>query len=409
VQFIYLLITVACGGLAMGYTKFYFLSYMSHEVYTMADKVWIIQIVGAIMTGAAFLAYFVGAPLSSAFQKRHVLLISFGGAALLLTIGILSGWSGTVWLYTALIGWQMGIFKGVRRTPIPYESKRSGRSTEYINGRLNSVFLISMLGGIPLAVALYNWSPDFGAWFGVAVLASGAFFGSLCVYEGEKERLKKYSDVSCGLMGSSLKLLRQYPVYLLSTPLLTGMASVLSLAVTVYAEEMMLGTDVECSFVSVYAAIGIMVGNIISPKFTKVRYPAVSVSGLIMVILTLCIPSTVTLMAPSPIIQDNVLIYWIITAIIIVHSACLGFSSNLMDSEYLRLVHRDKNEGGGTAMLSAMSSFFIFGLGALVSGGIIKGNLGYIGQYYFLAGVITLSTAMVIMLAVKKRAPVLTP
>jgi len=80
-----------------------------------------------------------------------------------------------------------------------------------------------------------------------------------------------------------------------------------------------------------------------------------------------------------------------------------------MDSEYLRLVHRDKNEGGGTAMLSAMSSFFIFGLGALVSGGIIKGNLGYIGQYYFLAGVITLSTAMVIMLAVKKRAPVLTP
>ena len=62
-RFIFLLLACFFSALGLGYLKFFVLGYFSSDEgpYDLADKVWLIQTIGSIMTLGPMLAYVVAA------------------------------------------------------------------------------------------------------------------------------------------------------------------------------------------------------------------------------------------------------------------------------------------------------------------------------------------------------------
>ena len=184
----------------------------------------------------------------------------------ILTLGHFSGWPGSAWLYLFLIGLIMSVFAAAKMATVPIEAEDSGRSPFFVNGLLSAVFIVGMLAGLPLGTYCYDWSDLTGGsrWAsGFSFLASATAWG--LVYEDERKIA--FGKAYANLVEDSISLFVRHILYLLSSPLIWGVGGAVSLAVTAYAEQQKLGGATECSLMSLYAAIGIIVGNALSPRF----------------------------------------------------------------------------------------------------------------------------------------------
>ena len=377
--------------------KFFVLGYLSTEVYAAADKIWLIQVINSLMTVGPVLAYVLTAPLVSACKKRHVMSASALLTGTVLTLGHFSGWPGSAWLYVFLIGLIMSVFGAAKMSTVPIEARDSGRSPFFVNGLLSAVFIVGMLAGLPLGAYCYDWDFVRGIALGIGifVLASASAFGLVYKHERKIAFGKAYAN----LVEDSISIFVKYVLYLFSSPLIWGVAGAVSLAVTAYAEQRALGGATECSLMSLYAAIGIIAGNVLSPRFAPKRYSAAFLSGVALLVLVSGIPVFVEFGLHQ--VGHPHALYFPLAAYMIAIGFFFGICSNLIDAEYLQRVGEEGKEGTGASLHSFCIAGFAFLVGAIVGLSILRGWMDAISQFVLLSALIAIGVFPLFLLALK--------
>ncbi len=393
--YIYLLFTAMLGAFAIGYSKFFALGYISEVIYTPDDRAWIIQVIGSIMTIGPVLAFALSAPLASSFKKSQIMFTTSFMTAIALVIGYFSNWAGSSWLYLFIIGTLMGIYSVAKMSAVPLEAYKSGRTTDSVNAGLSIVFIVGMLLGIASGAKAYEWNITKGSWIGIMVFAMCAIPALFCKYPDEKSN--SFSNSFSELISDSLSLSFKYPFFLLSGPLLWGVASAVSLAVTAYANQVNLGSLSKCSFMPLFAAIGIIFGSLISTKFTKRRFSVAFFSALGMSISIIFIPIIIEYSIKNNIMPLNNL-YLVVACILIITGFFFGIATNLIDSELLFRAGRDKKEGTGAALQSIFVAFFSFIVGGGIGISILLNWLSSVSQFIALSAIVWFAMCAIICL-----------
>jgi len=225
----------------------------------------------------------------------------------------------------------------------------------------------------------------------------------MCYYRAEDSHLTPFKRSVSELIQDTKWLFSKYWIYIITVPMIWGVASAASLAVTAYAEERMLGTPTKCSLMAVYATVGVIVGNALSVKLRHVRHIASSICSAGLVVVIILIPVLVELLNPSPIIAENNAIYLVVAFALALFGLLFGFATNLLEAEYLSLIYSVGKEGTGAALLSAMTAFFPFMLGGSIALAVIFKLAGPVTQFGWLAVITMIPAGLVVLLFLKKR------
>lgn len=396
-KLVLLLLSCFFSALGLGYVKFFVLGYLSSEVYTTEDKIWLIQAINSLLTVGPVLAYVFTAPLVSACKKRHVMTGSTLLTGVVLTLGHFSGWPGSAWLYLFLIGLIMSVYAAAKMAAVPIEAKESGRSPFFVNGMLSAVFIVGMLSGLPLGAYCYEWDVLRGVALGIGIFVLASAFALGLTYRNERKI--PFGKAYANLVEDSISLFVKYFPYLVSSPLIWGVAGAVSLAVTAYAEQQELGGATECSLMSLYAAIGIILGNVLSPRLAPKRYGASFVSGLFILALIACIPVFVETGLSQ--VDDPKKIYFPLAVYIGFIGLFFGICSNLIDAEYLQRVGEEGKEGTGASLHSFCIAGFAFLVCAIVGLSILRGWMDAISQFVLLSALVAIGVIPLFALALK--------
>jgi len=377
--FIALLLATALTGFALGYSKLFWVGVLAGSIYTIQDKVWILQLAGALITIGPVLVYIVSGPMASASKKSRLMFLTSAACAIVYGLAFITGKGHWSWVYLFLTGLIMGVFSAGKMSCVVLESERSGRSPFTVNGAMSIVFLLGMLAGIPAGAHFGEFNPEQGLILSIIVFSLAAF-ASLQI-RFPKESLNDYQNSRQSLSRDTFTLLARLLPYLIASPLIWGVASSLSLAVTAYLEVKWVATAVGASLVSAYSALGIILGNALAPKLEKIRYEACLIFFGLMMLLIISYPVLFSLVplafvdpsltgdlfaqAREAAIQANNLYYWLAGLIMFLIGLCFGVVTNIIDAECLQRAREIGHEGTGAALQSAGVAFFSFLLGGL--------------------------------------------
>jgi long-chain-fatty-acid--[acyl-carrier-protein] ligase len=379
----WLTISTLFAGFGLGYVKFFLLSILSgHDV---SHKNWLIQVVGAIITLGPFLVVLAASPLASSIRKRFILGTTCITTFFLLAFGACTDWLGTAWWYLFASGLIMGFYLPAKNAAVPLEAKHDHRSTESVNATLNIAYLLGLLTGIPAATLLYETDYTSGVLVLLLAFFCAGLAGLLCKFPEEEPHLMPFGQAVTNSGKATRHLLTHHRLPILVSGLIWGLANAISLAITAYAELLELGNSFECSLMSVYAIVGVSIGNIYAVYLSEVRKTAV-VSGLITLFLT-------TAMVPpfcfiSLLFFSPATTYWLLASLVALLGVGFGISTNLIEGEFYRRVFAEGMEGGGGAVLSASTAFFSCILGLLVGTALHSHILGSQSQFLVLAGIV---------------------
>lgn len=382
-SFASLIVSVFFLSFGLGYVKFFGVGYITTKMYTPQDKGWILQVVGSLLTLGPTLIYFVAGPLAAAFNKRKVMASTALMTAALLFVGHLTGFVGTIWIYIILTGLITGFFNSTKMAAIPLQAVESGRSTTMVNGLLTIVFTVAMLTGIPVGMYFWETHPDIGIW-----IAIGVFTVAAVVSLGNRykiENLSSFSERSRLIFTDTATIFKKYWPFLFSGPVYWGVAGAVSLSITGFVEELKLGSATMCSLMSLWAAVGIIAGNVASNWLVRIKYLMACLCGIILIVLILSYPYLILWMSPSQIIAENTAMYWFAAFLFIGIGTVFGIVTNLVDSAYLEAVAKDKMEGQGAALQSALVSLFNFAISGAVGFSMYKNLLTSMNQFVVLA------------------------
>lgn len=367
----YILILLSfLSAFGLGYTKFFGLTYLSEQVYQQNDKTWIIQIVGAIMTIGPVIAYLFSSPMSASFPKRKLMLYSSFATALFIVIGYLSNWFGTAWLYLFFIGLFMGIFSVAKNALIPIVANHNNTPTKKVNATLSASFILGILSGIYFGTFAFHSNPDVGVAIGIIIFVVCALLPIFCIYNNEE--FIPFTAAKSACLENTITILFRYPYHLLSSSLLWGIAGALSLAITAYAEMEKLGSDTDCSLMSLYAAVGTIIGNILS---TKIKTKEFAHTLLFVFLFSALIFFTPFFISFNLNYFTHSQVYYLTTFLLVLTGACFGAATNLIDADFLKSVGNEKKEGPGAALQSALISLFSFLIGGGMAFAFLKGWL----------------------------------
>ncbi len=395
-NYIYLLLTTFLGAFALGYAKFFGIAHLSTAIYAPDDKLWIIQIVGSLMTIGPVFIYFIAAPLASAMKKKYLMALMSFMVFIILGFGFLTSWVGTIWFYLFATGLLMGAFSMAKMASVPLEAIRAKKSTDSVNAGVSITFVIGLLSGMVLGAKLYEMDIHIGTIIGIFIFAI-TIIPALFI-EFPEEKLDSFVDSANNILSDSLSVFFKYSLYLISGPLFWGIAGAVSLAAVAYAEQRMLGSFSECSFLNVFAAVGIIIGSSMSPKFGDKRFFSAFVTGITMVLIIIGFPVLVET-GLNKFALSTTCIYWGIAVLLFIFGIAFGCCVNLIDSELLHRAAKENREGITAAMQSACVALSSFIVGGLIGGAIYFELIGSVTQFAVLAVIGIIGLAFILILA----------
>ena len=203
--------------------------------------------------------------------------------AIMLLFGYVTEFVGSIWIYIVLTGLITGFFNSTKMAAVPLQAVESGRTTTMVYGVLTIIFTVAMLVGIPVGMYMWETYPQNGIWIAIGVFAGA---GILSIGNRYKiENLSPFIQRSRLIFSDTLLIVRNYWPFLLSGPVYWGVAGAVSLSITGFVEEVKLGGATMCSLMSLWAAVGIIAGNVASNWMVHIKYRIASICGVLLIIL----------------------------------------------------------------------------------------------------------------------------
>lgn len=393
-----LVVAAFLGAFGIGYVKFFFYRYLGEHVHPEAELTLIIQVVSALMTIGPVLFYPVSAPLAASFSKRYLMSVCSFLIVGLLLIGHMSGWVGSMWLYLFVIGLLISIFGISKVALIPLEANEGKYSTVTVNGIMSIVYVIGLLIGMALGTIVYEKiSPDTAFYLGVIIFLLCALVSLIPSYQTEHR--KPYLRSVSLLVEDTMRLAFRYPLYVLTSPVLWGVASALTLGITAYVEEKKISGPSGASIIPVFSAFGVIAGNAISTKLNSFRYITATITGLGMSVALFLVPLVVDY--GLTITDSPKHMYFPLAAYMVFLGFLFGICSNLIDAEFLQLAAADEREGTGAALQSTALSFFTALVAGFVGISLYFGWINVLTQFMILGCISFIAVILTMVLALQ--------
>ena len=364
--YIFLLISTFLSASVLGAFQFYMLEQLVAN-YGEESRDGLIQLISAIITIGPVVVYIISAPLAAAIKKSRVMTFSLTLAVAAIIIGGFTNWLGSPFLYLAIVGLALGIYSAGKMASVPLASNAIKKSTALTNAVMSVVFLLGILAGLPSGTMFYNIFPKTAFLFFAGMLSLSAYFGFLCNFPGEET--SSFLTEEKKLISETKILYKKYYLLLVSSPMLWGIAGATNMAITALVVRTKLATPQVAAFIPLWAAIGVITGTLISPAFNNFRYKAAIIAAVFMAGII-------------PFFPKFSYSYLVITLTTVTLGFFFGVATNLIDSSFLEFVGREKKEGTGAALQSAMLAFFTVaigtGLGLALKSEIIPPNTQFI-------------------------------
>lgn len=343
---------------------------------------WLIQTVGALLTLGPVVVYPVSSPLASAFSRQKLMCLFALMAAFVSVAGMFARQDIFIWCSLGLLGLCMGVFSAAKMSCVPELSKQSKKSTAEVNAGLSVALILGTLPGIAA-----------GTWFRLHVnytvtlvvltvpFQLASLFASFAKIPIRRKDFRTSFLQNCRI---SCWLLHSHKFRLIPSCLFWGLGGAATLAATALAQENEIASNTLCSLMPLWAALGSIPGNLFSSRFFEARKNAVSAGSIMTAGFLLLFPIVV-------ISGHGYLVASLICASV---GFFFGFSSNLIDSDYLEEIAKSGHEGGGAAFQSSLISFASFLIGGGIGFSLLHGLLTS-AQPFFLLAFVGFSAALI--------------
>jgi len=349
---------------------------------TLAEA--ISQGLAATLTIGVLIGYAINAPLSGAWRCKWLFFAACAGVA----VGTLA----TLWCDAWLIAWLVGISYGAacaaRGKVVPLLARATRRSNTLVSGYINAALVIGLLIGtvfgtmlgdqVVMQTAHQETVVRHLALFAVLAVATG-----LCLLVQVPEpRPIAFAQGMHDLARGTSTMLSEHWALLVGGGLSWGIASAASLAVYIDAiDPTRLGLrPTVASVLAVFAALGAIMGNLLSPYFNRRRHVMLSLAGL-----GLCI-------ALYPHLVHT---WWSAAVMMLCVGGLFAAPVNVLDARLLALSARQNMAGRGATVMSLVHNVFIFMVGSGLAVSLFLGVMTATVQFYVLGAVALLTMVVV--------------
>ena len=329
----------------------YFVMEALTGLYGMENRAWIVQAVAATVTVGPALIYFFSGALVSAMRKAFVMALSMVGVLALLGgiyFSLKLGNTLGLWFSLTFIGILFGLYSAGKMSAIPFVQGNLKMSMTAVNGLMSMVFIFGLMPGAFCGTLFYNnfqgsWHYILGAISIVTIVVS-----LFCLPKGETRI--PYVEAQKNLFKGTLKVFGKHWTLLLTGAALWGSANAVQMALNAYLTMHNYASTQVAATIPVAAAIGAVIGTLVSPLFNKVRFVFITLFTLLMGVCVFSIPfvchSTFSVMTFT-----------------VVMGSFFGLAVNLNDSTFLEIARQENVVGVGASLQSALLAL----LSALVS------------------------------------------
>lgn len=333
-----LLLATLLNTFILGGMQYYLLELLV-KAHSGDARYWIIQLAAALVTIGPAVAFPYSGPLAASSRKHRVMPGATLAVAAVLFAGYFIHMPVFHWACLVVVGLLIGVFNASKMAAVPLAAQQTGRSTAAINAGMSVVLFIGLLTGIPagtwMALHIHRW--------GYIVLACIALVSAGVSMHARfaVETLVPFTECQRTFLTETRSLVARYAAWLFSGPLMWGVAAASNSALMAYVVERGLADQQAASFIPLWAAIGVIGGTAVSPLLDRMRYRVSFVSTAVMV-------------AAMPFMPYFAVSYAVIIPAIMVLGLLFGLVTNLVDSSFLEHVGREKREGMGAALQSAL-------------------------------------------------------
>ena len=309
------------------------------------------------------------------------------GTSAVMLAGFGVEWRYFPWLGLLVCGLLMGTYSAAKMSSVPIAAAHTGRSTTAVNAAMSVVFLLGLLFGLPTG----TWTAGAVQHHGYLALAGLCGVAALvsAFARFPNETLRSFRAEQQTLVRETVRLYAEHPVYLVSGPLLWGVAGATNMALTAYVIGHGIASPQKAAFIPLYAAIGVIAGNLASPLFHRRRSVTAFGATLGMLATVLAIPHVAARAV-------------VIICVVIVVGVMFGLATNLVDAAFLELAAAEGKEGVGAALQSATIAM----CSVIVSGSIGTALLFHWvtpeSQFLVLGALISVSAALLLWLTVSR-------
>lgn len=229
----------------------------------------------------AIASYFIGWALYHVFKEKVVLIICSLAAAVLMWLWLWQ-WFSThllIWIIAVLTWFFYGLWTVIKNILISIEIEKTWYNDTFINWLATIAFVVfiiiwSILWGLLAEKFWYN-----GSWYIILIMLWSIILVAWLNYKHEKvtltaqeniNKIKEYVRVCIPNFGYIIK---EYWLIMLLSALLLVIATILSQKAIEFSVNHLGKKGSEASILLLYSAVGTIIGNAITMKVTKKRWP----------------------------------------------------------------------------------------------------------------------------------------
>ena len=272
VSLLALLTSTLLSSFVLGAMQYFVMEQLT-SIYGMSERAWITQAVAATVTVGPAVIYFFSGALVSAMKKAYVMALSMLGVLLLLGGIFLSlkfGIIPALWVSLTIIGIIFGLYSAGKMSAIPFVQKGLKMSMAAVNGLMSMVFIFGLMPGAYCGTLMYSKCPN--SWHfilgGVSIVT--VIISLLCLPKGED--LKPYGETQRSILSGTKDVFAKHWTLLICGASLWGCANAVQMALNAFLTMHGYATIQQAATLPVAAAMGAVVGTLISPVMNRARF-----------------------------------------------------------------------------------------------------------------------------------------
>jgi predicted MFS family arabinose efflux permease len=351
------------------------------------------QGMAAMLTFGVLLGFLVNSPLAGAWRVAPLFALSCS----LVAAGMLAAIGLNPWPIAFVIGLAYGTACAARGKMIPLLAAATGRHNTQVSGYINAALVVGLLGGTVFGNVLGDHFiketrplPWLMPWMSHVLLACFMLIATWASFlvRVEDPHPTPFGQGMRDLISGTIATCRRHWALLIGGGLIWGIASGASLAVFLYGVDDLKLDQTKAASVAIFAAVGAILGNVVSDWFDKRRY----------VLLCLALLAVGIFLFP-------LLVHGYVTAAIMMVfvSFCFAVPANILDARLLALTAQEGHVGRGSTVMSLMHNVFILAIGCCLTVPLFLSWISAAQQFQIMA-VITILTMGVAACAKLKSA-----
>ena len=330
------------------------------------------QSMAVILTLGLLIGFPLNGPLAGSWRCDRLFAVSTAAVG----FGcLMSRWSNP-WMWACFIGLSYGAACAARGKIVPLLALASGRSNTMISGAINAALAIGLITGTItgsfISQKIGNDTVKHLLLVGISALG---VLSALFIRIPEPTPVPFRRGLREFVSATTILFRKHWPL-LAGGGLAWGITAAASLALFVHAVGDLHLRRGDASTLAAFAAIGAIIGNLVSHYFTKRRY--VIIAFLLLSVTLAVYPFIVVGMKSS-------------AAMVCLIGFLFATPANVLDAKFLANAHEDGLAGLGGTVMSFVHSLAILLIGVTLAIPLFLGLMAANDQFWVLAGIALLS------------------